>query len=146
MSQLQLYSFNINEENIDDVYLKVFKLPSEVEEVINELKETNIKGDNIAGSTIFKIAAALFDEVIYANKRISDINKDDGIWFYSVGEFELETLKIKVTEWLREEYKNRAGKELNKRFTKEWKFDGEISLKEIIKRDNGCKFTIIPNY
>jgi len=146
MSQLQLYSFNINEENIDDVHLKVFKLPSDVEEVINELKETNSKDDNIAGSTIFKIAAALFDEVIYANKRIYDINKDDGIWFYSVGEFELETLKIKVTEWLREEYKNRIGKELNKRFTKEWKFNGEISLKEIIKRDNGCKFTLIPNY
>ena len=109
MAQLQLYSFNINEENIDDVYLKVFKLPSEVEEVINELKETNIKGDNIAGSTIFKIAAALFDEVIYANKRIFDINKDDGIWFYSVGEFELETLKIKVIQWLREEYKSRTG-------------------------------------
>lgn len=146
MAQLQLYSFNINEENIDDVYLKVFKLPSEVKEVINELKEDNSKSDNIAGSTIFKIAAALFDEVIYANKRIYDINKDDGIWFYSVGEFELETLKIKVIQWLREEYKNRTGKELNKRFTEKWKFDGEISLKEIINRDNGCKFTIIPNY
>ena len=43
MAQLQLYSFNINEENIDDVYLKVFKLPSEVKEVINELKEDNSK-------------------------------------------------------------------------------------------------------
>ncbi len=146
MAQLQLYSFNINEENIDDVYLKIFKLPSEVKEVMNELKEDNSKGDNIAGSTIFKIAATLFDEVIYANKKIYDINKDDGIWFYSIGEFELETLKIKVIQWLKEEYKNRTGKELNKRFTEKWKFDGEIYLKQIIKRNNGCKFTLIPNY
>lgn len=146
MAQLQLYSFNINEENIDDVYLKIFKLPLQVRKIIDELKEIKSKYDNIAGSTIFKIASSLFDEVIYANKKINDIDKDSGIWFYSVGEFDLDILKIKVIEWLREEYKKRTGKELNERFIEEWNFDGEISLKEIINRENGIKFTLIPNY
>lgn len=146
MAELQLYSFNLNEENIDNIYLSVFKLPQEVKEVIEALNDTKNKRDNIAGSTIFKIAAPLFEEVIYANKRIYDINKDDGIWFYSVGEFDLDILKVKVIEWLREEYKKRLEKDLNKRFIEEWHFDGKISLKEIIKRENTSKYNIISNY
>ena len=50
-----------------------------------------------------------FESVIYGNKRIYDINKDDGIWFYSVGEFELETLKKVVGDNIEKTYKTFSG-------------------------------------
>lgn len=146
MADLQLFSFNISDKNIEDVYLNIFKLPYEIEEAINELVEPKSKKNNIAGSTIFKIATAIFDEVIYANKTLKNIKKDDGIWFYSVGEFNLDILKIQVIEWLNEEYKQRKGTELNRIFKEIWSFDEKISLKEILNRNSGSKYSIIPNY
>lgn len=146
MAELQLFSFGLNDKNIDDVYLCIFKIPQEIKSVIEELIDE--KNKSIASSTIFKVAAALFDEVIYANKSLNNINKDEDIWFYSIAEFDLQILRLKVIEWLREEYKKKRGVELNKEFKEKWKFSGKITLREILNREDSYnnKFSIISNY
>lgn len=144
MKELQLFSFNINSENIDDISLKVFKLPRGVKEVIQSLNDGVKNG--VTYKSIFKVASALFDKIIYSNNSLYKIEKNNDIWFYAIEEFDLEIFKIKVTEWLREEYKARKGEELKLIFNEKWGFDGAVTLSEILEDDKSPKYNIIPQY
>lgn len=143
MSGLQLFSFRINEETIDDIYLKVFKLPKSVERCIKELSD--IKNRSANYRTIFKVATSIFDKIIYSNNTAYEIQRNDNIWFYAIDEFDLELFKLKVTNWLQAEYKNVKGYDLDETFDEEWVFDEDISLNELIK-SSGVKFNVIPQY
>lgn len=144
MKDLQLFSFIVDNKNIDNINLKVFRLPNSVENVIRKL--TTDKKYSVAYRTIFKVAISLFDKIIFSNNSLYDINKNNGIWFYSIEEFDLNLLKCKVTEWLKEEYKLRIGVELDETFSEEWYFNEEISLKSIIEEENSIKYRLIPEY
>lgn len=77
MSGLQLFSFKINEETIDDINLKVFKLPTSVEKCIKELSEPKNRSANYR--TIFKVATSIFDKIIYSNNNAYEIQRNDNI-------------------------------------------------------------------
>lgn len=145
MSSLQLYSFILDEDTIDDVELYIFKLPEELKKRIEEIMD-NYKGiyQNVAAKAMFKVAVSIFDTVIYSNNSLKDICKDDNIWFYSLEKFDLKLLKSKVKEWLRKEQEN-VGLEIDIEFKEEWVFSKKKNLKEILKLSNN-KFNIIPNY
>lgn len=144
MKDLQLFSFIIDDKSVDDINLKVFKLPNSVENVIRKLSSD--KKYSVAYRTIFKVAISLFDKIIFSNNSLYDINKNNGIWFYSIEEFDLNLLKCKVAEWLKEEYKLRMGIELDETFSERWYFNEEISLKSIIKEETSIKYRLIPEY
>lgn len=145
MSSLQLYSFIIDENTIDDVELYVFKLPEELKIRIEEIKNNYQKiYQSVAAKAMFKVAASIFDTVIYSNNSLRDIWKDDNTWFYSLEEFDLELLKSKVKEWIRKE-QEKVGLDIDVNFKEEWEFDRKTTLNEIIKSSN-TKFSIIPNY
>lgn len=144
MEGLQLFSFNINKENIDEASIYVFKIPKEIKEIVEKLQE---KSRYIAYSTIFKVASSTFNEVIYANKSLRDIKKDNDIWFYAIDEFELDVLKIKVIDWIRIEYKKILNEDLNIWFNEDWNFENEkVTLKEILTSSNSIKYPLISNY
>ena len=145
MSSLQLYSFIIDENTIDDVELYVFKLPEELKIRIEEIKNNYQKiYQSVAAKAMFKVAASIFDTVIYSNNSLRDILDDDNTWFYSLEEFDLELLKSKVKEWIRKE-QEKVGLDIDVNFKEEWEFDRKTTLNEIIKSSN-TKFNIIPNY
>lgn len=146
-NDLQLFSFEINENTIDDVDLYAFKLPDEVKTIVEDL----IKNDNsteerkaLANRTIYNIATLLFKDVIYCNNKMSDIQKDENRWVYSLNEFDIDLLKEKIKDWLKEEAKN-IGNEVTKiEFKEKWEFE-KINLKDIYRKEIK-NYSIIPNY
>lgn len=145
MNALQLYSFILDENTVDNVELYVFKLPEEVKKRIEQIRDNYQKMyKSVAAKAMFKVAASIFDTVIYSNNSLSDIWKDDNIWFYSLEEFDLKLLKVKVKEWIRREQEN-IGLDVDVDFREEWSFDQKITLKEVLKSKNS-KFNIIPSY
>lgn len=146
MSSLQLYSFALAEDTIDDIKLYVFKLPEELKKRIEEIRNNYQKiYQSVAAKAMFKIAASIFDTVIYSNNSLRDIWKDDNTWFYSLEEFDLKLLKSKAKDWIRKE-QERVGLDIDVDFKEEWTFGTKITLKEILKSSNSNKFNIIPNY
>lgn len=145
MSTLQLYSFLLDENTIDDVQLYVFKLPNEVKEKIKKIEEKQQRQyKSVAAKAMFKVAVSIFDTVIYSNNSLKDIEKDNNNWFYSLEEFDLELLKVKAKEWISKEQEN-IGLEVDVYFDEEWTFYEKISLKEVLKTSN-AKYNIIPQY
>jgi len=145
MSSLQLYSFILDENIIDDVYLYVFKLPIGVKTRIEKIREMHQKAyKSVAAKAMFKVASSIFDTVIHSNNSLNDIFKDNNTWFYSLEEFDLELLKVKVKEWISKE-QEKVGLELDVNFDEEWSFCEKITLKEILKSSN-AKYNIIPRY
>lgn len=131
---LQLFSFVIDEETLDDVNLYAFKLPDELRDVFEGMNTDK----TLSNTTVYKVATAIFDEVIYCNNRLRDINDDEGRWVYSLKDFDTELLQEKVREWLEKE-----GVEVD--FKEEWQYE-IISLKEIFKKNRSNIFSIIPQY
>lgn len=145
MSSLQLYSFILDENTIDDVDLYVFKLPSGVKTRIEKIREMHQKPyKSVAAKAMFKVASSIFDTVIHSNNSLNDIWKDNNTWFYSLEEFDLELLKVKVKQWISKEQEN-VGLEIDVDFDEEWSFYEKITLKEILKSSN-AKYNIIPRY
>lgn len=145
MSSLQLYSFILDENIIDDVDLYVFKLPIGVKTRIEKIREMHQKAyKSVAAKAMFKVASSIFDTVIHSNNSLNDIFKDNNTWFYSLEEFDLELLKVKVKEWISKEQEN-VGLEIDVNFEEEWSFCEKITLKEILKSSN-AKYNVIPRY
>lgn len=145
MSSLQLYSFIIDENTIDDVNLYVFKLPIGVKIRIEKIIETHQKSyRSVAAKAMFKVASSIFDTVIYSNNSLRDIWNDNNIWFYSLEEFDLELLKVKVKEWISNEQEN-VGLDIDVAFDEEWSFSEKLTLREVLK-SSAARYNIIPRY
>ena len=75
---------------------------------------------------------------------MSDIQKDENRWVYSLNEFDIDLLKEKIKDWLKEEAKN-IGNEVTKiEFKEKWEFE-KINLKDIYRKEIK-NYSIIPNY
>lgn len=145
MSTLQLYSFVLDENTIDDVELYVFKLPNGVKTRIEKIREMQRREyKSVAAKAMFKVAVSIFDTVIHSNNSLNDICKDNNNWFYSLEEFDLELLEVKVKEWISKEQEN-VGLEVDVDFDEEWSFSEKTTLKEVLKTSN-AKYNIIPRY
>lgn len=145
MEGLQLYSYVLDENTIDDVNLYVFKLPNEVREKLEEINSYKDKYKTTANKAIFKVAATIFDKIIYSNNTLNDIKYNDNIWFYSTEEIDLNLLRVKIQEWIVNEQES-IDRQTNIEFKEEWNFSGKISLKEILTGKHGVKFNLIPSY
>ena len=108
-NNLQLFSFLIDEDTIDDVNLYAFILPNEVREIIENITRSDDKYKAIANKSIYKIATSIFNGIIYCNNSIRDIIIDNNRWVYSLEQFDMELLKEKIADWLTEEMKNKCG-------------------------------------
>ena len=144
MGDLQLFSFIVNEENIDDTPLYTFKLPESVAKVFGEISQKD--KNSAAYTTIFKIASCCFPEIIHCNNTLYKIKSDNYIWFYALKPFDLQVLKTKICEWLRIEYDNRLGRELKDKFEEDWQWEQSTSLKDILKGGKGVVYNLIPRY
>ena len=145
MSSLQLYSFILDENTIDDVDLYVFKLPSGVKIRIEKIREMHQKAyRSVAAKAMFKVASSIFDTVIHSNNSLRDIWNDNNTWFYSLEKFDLELLKVKVKEWISREQEN-IGLDIDVDFDEEWSFSEKTTLREILK-SGGARYNIIPRY
>lgn len=142
---LQLFSFVLDENSIDDVELFAFKLPNEVCDVIYKMQEGKDKNEASAYRTIYKVASTLFDKVIYCNNSYKDIKYDDYRWVYTLEEFDLNVIKSKITDWLRKEIALRCEKTIEINFKEQWDFE-KINLKDILKNKMKKRYSIIPNY
>ena len=116
-NNLQLFSFLIDEDTIDDVNLYAFILPNEVREIIENITRSDDKYKAIANKSIYKIATSIFNGIIYCNNSISDIIIDNNRWVYSLEQFDMELLKEKIADWLTEEMKNKCGEIIQINFT-----------------------------
>ena len=76
-NNLQLFSFLIDEDTIDDVNLYAFILPNEVREIIESITRSDDKYKAIANKSIYKIATSIFNGIIYCNNSIRDIIIDN---------------------------------------------------------------------
>ena len=63
-NNLQLFSFLIDEDTIDDVNLYAFILPNEVREIIESITRSDDKYKAIANKSIYKIATSIFIVII----------------------------------------------------------------------------------
>lgn len=148
MGNLQLFSFIINENTVDDVTFYTFKLPESVARICEEISQGY--KNSAAYKTIFKVAISCFPDIIYCNNRIHDIQKDNNIWFYAIQPFDLELLKVKIYEWLSIEYCNRLKRELREKFEEEWVLEQNISLKDVVRHASASEleviYNIIPSY
>ena len=144
---LQLFSFLIDEDTIDDVNLYAFKLPDEVREIIEILTKSNDndKKNSLSNKTIYKVATAIFKDIIYCNNRMCDIIKDENRWVYSLEEFDIGLLKEKIKDWLIEEAKNKGNEKIRIEFIDEWEYE-KINLKEIYKNNKSNIYNLIPQY
>lgn len=144
-NNLQLFSFLIDEDTIDDVNLYAFILPNEVREIIENITRSDDKYKAIANKSIYKIATSIFNGIIYCNNSISDIIIDNNRWVYSLEQFDMELLKEKIADWLTEEMKNKCGEIIQINFTELWQYE-VISLKEILKQKSNNMYNLIPQY
>ncbi|ERK31279.1 pPIWI_RE module domain-containing protein [Clostridium intestinale] len=144
-NDLQLFSFVLDEDSIDNVELFAFKLPNEVNDIIYKMQDGREKNESSSYKTIYKIASTLFDKVIYCNNRFWDIKSDDYRWVYTLEKLELDVIRLKITEWLKKEIELRCETPIEINFKEDWKFES-ISLKEIFRSKKGSKYKIIPNY
>lgn len=144
MGDLQLFSFIVNEENIDDTPFYTFKLPESVRKVFEEISQKD--KNSAAYTTIFKVASSCFPEIIHCNNTIYKIKNDGGIWFYALKPFDLQLLKTKICEWLQIEYANRLERALKDKFEEVWEWEEPISLKDILKEQKGVIYNLIPRY
>ena len=69
-NNLQLFSFLIDGDTIDDVNLYAFILPNEVREIIESITRSDDKYKAIANKSIYKIATSIFNGIIYCNNSI----------------------------------------------------------------------------
>lgn len=60
---IQLFSFLIDEDTIDDVNLYAFILPNEVREIIESITRSDDKYKAIANKSIYKIATSILMEL-----------------------------------------------------------------------------------
>lgn len=140
---LQLYSLVIDEDSIDEEFLYAYKLPSELRRIIEIIiKEKN---NSISSSTVYKLAIAIFEEVIHCNNTFFDINNDENRWVYSLKPIDVDFFKEKVNDWL---FKESENTELDE---KDIIFDGNlkyelINLKDILKNKHRNIYSIIPQY
>lgn len=144
MVNLQLFSFIINEETVDDTPLYVFKLPNSVAKIYSEICQPGKR--SAAYKTFFKVASSCFENIIHCNNTMRDIRKDGGIWFYATESFELDLLKAKVCEWLAKEYKKHFDEPLQEKFQEEWYFEEPVSLKEIVANNQPSIYRLVPGY
>ena len=144
-NNLQLFSFLIDEDTIDDVNLYAFILPNEVREIIENITRSDDKYKAIANKSIYKIATSIFNGIIYCNNSISDIIIDNNRWVYSLEQFDMELLKEKIADWLTEEMKNKCGEIIQINFAELWQYE-VISLKEILKQKSNNMYNLIPQY
>lgn len=142
---LQLFSFVLDENSLDDVELYAFKLPKEVDDVIRKMQEGKEKNESSSYRTIYKIASTLFDKVIYCNNRSWDIKNDDYRWVYTLEKLDLDIIRDKIIDWLNKEIALRSETPIEINFNEEWEYES-IKLKEIFKNKKGSKYKIIPNY
>lgn len=144
-NDLQLFSFVLDENSIDDIELFAFKLPNEVCDVIYKMQEGKDKNEASAYRTIYKVASTLFDKVIYCNNSYKDIKYDNYRWVYTLEEFDLDVIKSKITEWLNKEIALRCEKTIEINFKEQWEFE-KVNLKDILKNKMKKRYSIIPNY
>lgn len=140
---LQLYSLVIDEDSIDEELLYVYKLPGELRRIIEFIIRE--KNNSISSSTVYKLATAIFEDVIYCNNTFFDINNDEDRWVYSLKPIDTDFFKTKVNDWL---FKESENIELDE---KDIMFDGNleyerISLKDILKNKHRNIYSIIPQY
>lgn len=144
-NDLQLFSFVLDENSIDDVELFAFKLPKEVNDVICKMQEGKEKNESSSYRTIYKIAATLFDKVIYCNNSYKDIMGDEYRWVYTLEKFDLEIIKVKIIDWLNKEISLRSDIPIEINFKEEWEYE-TLSIKEIVRNKMKRRYTIMPNY
>lgn len=140
---LQLYSFIIDEDSVDEVELFAYKLPNELIQIIENI--TKEKNNSLSSSTIYKLATAIFEDVIHCNNTIYDINNDENRWVYSLKSIDIELFKEKVNDWLFKEVEIKGIKEKDIDFEDDLEYE-LISLKDILKNKHRNVYSIIPQY
>lgn len=154
-SNVQLFSFEVTPETVDDIELKVLMFPEELKEliynhpvVVEEMK--NYKGDlknycPFAKSTMFKLASAIFPSVIHANNRLSQIHSDEGRWIYFMGNLNLNGFQRLLNGWLKKEAEKRGWSYTPS--TTPWDFKIEtFKLKDCVRLGLPVQYQLIPAY
>lgn len=139
MDKLQLFSFGIRKDDIDDVNLYVYKVPVCLKKLFDR-----VTNRNFTRTTIFKIAVTCFNEVLYANGEIKDIKYDDDIWFYSVKPIDIEALRARTIEWIKFEYLDKCNEELIYDFADNWGNSEIMNLRELFGKSSIYK--VLPCY
>lgn len=144
---LQLWSFEVNENNIIAGEIHLLKLPKQLEEFIlvnfkPKEKEYGF-GYGFALKGLKKIVMNYSREVIYVNNIVHEILNEDKDWIYSASRFDLEGLKIHINKWINDELKSRSRLKEEFFLTEDFTWGETISTKEIFKHGNKI-YSIIP--
>lgn len=142
MKSLQLFSYHINEQNIDNCIIYRYTINERLYGVLEQLN--NSKGKRMAGTSFNKIVCVNFPSIIYCHNKIWDIINDNMTWFYSTEPLDLELLMAKLIKWIEKENIriNRTRIDLN--YEKDRVYEKNSSLKEIIASPIG--YRIVPYY
>lgn len=151
---LQLFSLQVEEKDLENIQLNVLKFPKALQDLMyqhpvikNELSKW--KGDiakyyPFAQSTAFKLTAAIFPNILYANNNLKEVIADKGRWFYYLGDIDLNKIKRLISDWLKQEA---AKRDFEYNISEEdWVFEIEpLELKDVL-RDSPIKYRLIPAY
>lgn len=143
---LQLFSFEVNKDNIIDKTIYTIKFPEEIKKLINNIKGLKSKrfGYNFALKGLAKIAMNYCRDIIYVNNSHSDLLFKDKIWIYSTSQFNLDGLSLHICEWINSELRG-VGKLAEEFFLSEQlKLENEIKSNELFN-GNYELYNTIPN-
>jgi hypothetical protein len=142
---LQLFSFEVNKENIINKTIYLMKFPKELKDFINMLKELKAKefGYTFALKGLEKIAKNYCRNILTVNSSHYELIIKDNMWIYSTEKFDTEGLKLHISEWINTELKDK-GKLKEEFFLKEdLQWECEIASSELFE-GNYKVFDIIP--
>lgn len=142
---LQLWSFEVNEDNIIDGEIHLLRFPNQLKEFI--LKNFKPKDKEFtygfALRGLKKIVMNYSREVVYVNNSIPVLFNEDNYWIYSASKFDLEGLIIHINKWINDELKNRAKLKEEFFLTEDLTWGETITIKGIFKRRDKI-YSIIP--
>ena len=144
-NNLQLFSFEVNEDNILDKTIYLIKFPQQLKNLIIEIKELKAKelGYKFALKGLAKIAKNYCRDVLYVNNNHNELLFKDAIWIYSTSKFDLEGLKLHLCEWINLELSKVVSCDEEFYLKEDLEWYGQITTKELL-RGNYKIYDIIP--
>ncbi|WP_346868162.1 MULTISPECIES: pPIWI_RE module domain-containing protein [unclassified Clostridium] len=142
---IQLFSFEINENTIIDRTIYLIKFPQELKDLIIRIKELKAKefGYKFALKGLEKIVKNYCRYILCVNNNLNELLFKDAIWIYSSSKFDLEGLKLHLCEWINLELGKVVNCDEEFYLKEDLEWYGQMTTKELL-RCNYKIYDIIP--
>lgn len=131
---LQLFSLEARKEMLEAQEVYVLKIPNSLKRFMQVYCQDKEKRWNV--SAIRKVISMNFPGIMYTLAELRNIERANDIWIVGVQDIDVEIVKAHTIRWLKIEYKNKFGKELDWDFSEDWGICEKHSLSELYDYEN----------